>query len=317
MTKPAAKTLGVISDTHGLLRPEALAALRGCDAIVHAGDVGKPEVLEQLARLAPLTAIRGNVDDWATHLPDTAVLEFAGKRFFVIHDVHDLAVEPRSAGFAAVIAGHSHAPKAEWRNGVLHLNPGSAGPRRFKLRVSVARVQVSGDGIEAELITLPVQAPRTVRRVSTMQTAKPASDGSMKKVAHKKSSKPKAAEPPASQLIDERIRELGDWRGKTLARMRALILDADPEITEEWKWSNPVWSHHGIVCTGESYKKAVKLTFARGAAVRDPKRLFNSSLEGNVRRAIDIHEGEEVDAAAFKALIKAAVAHNGQLAKKP
>ena len=121
---------------------------------------------------------------------------------------------------------------------------------------------------------------------------------------------------PASQLIDQRIRDLGGWRGATLARMRALILDADPEMTEEWKWSNPVWSHHGIVCTGEAYTKVVKLTFARGASIPDPSRLFNSSLEGNTRRAIDIHEGEKVDAGAFKALVKAAVAQNGLPAKK-
>jgi hypothetical protein len=121
---------------------------------------------------------------------------------------------------------------------------------------------------------------------------------------------------PASKLIDQRIRDLGDWRGETLARMRELILEADPEVTEEWKWENPVWSHHGIICTGESYKKAVKLTFAKGAALTDPARLFNSSLEGNTRRAIDIHEGEKVDARAFKALVKAAVVHNGVSAKK-
>ena len=120
----------------------------------------------------------------------------------------------------------------------------------------------------------------------------------------------------ASQLIDQRIAELNDWRGETLAHMRKLILEADPEITEEWKWSNPVWSRNGIICTGESYKKAVKLTFARGASVADPARLFNSSLEGNMRRAIDIHEGEQVDARAFKALIKAAVARNGSPDKK-
>jgi hypothetical protein len=121
----------------------------------------------------------------------------------------------------------------------------------------------------------------------------------------------------ASQLIDQRIHELGDWRGDTLARMRALILEADPEMTEEWKWKGtPVWSHDGIVCTGESYKKVVKLTFARGASLPDPARLFNSSLEGNTRRAIDIHEGENVDARAFKALVKAAVAENGTRAKK-
>ena len=120
----------------------------------------------------------------------------------------------------------------------------------------------------------------------------------------------------ASELIDQRIRDLGDWRGETLARMRKLILEADPEMTEEWKWSNPVWSHNGIVCTGESYKKAVKLTFAHGAKVPDPSNLFNSSLEGNTRRAIDIHEGEKVDARAFKALVKAAVARNGLTSKK-
>jgi hypothetical protein len=115
----------------------------------------------------------------------------------------------------------------------------------------------------------------------------------------------------ASRLIDQRIRDLGGWRGETLARMRALILEADPEMTEEWKWmGTPVWSHHGIVCTGEAYTKVVKLTFARGARIPDPSRLFNSSLEGNTRRAIDIHEGEKVDAGAFKALVKAAVAQN-------
>jgi hypothetical protein len=121
---------------------------------------------------------------------------------------------------------------------------------------------------------------------------------------------------PASRLIDQRIRDLEGWRGETLARMRALILKAYPEMTEEWKWSNPVWSHDGIVCTGEAYKKAVKLTFARGAAIPDPSSLFNSSLQGNTRRAIDIHEGEKVDARAFKALVKAAVAHNGRSSKK-
>ena len=116
----------------------------------------------------------------------------------------------------------------------------------------------------------------------------------------------------ASRLIDQRIRDLGDWRGETLARMRALILEADPGITEEWKWKCPVWSHDGIVCTGEAYKSVVKLTFARGASLSDPKRLFNSSLGGGTRRAIDIPEGGRVDAGAFKALVKAAVAHNGK-----
>jgi hypothetical protein len=115
----------------------------------------------------------------------------------------------------------------------------------------------------------------------------------------------------ASRLIDGRIKELGDWRGKTLARVRALIKQADPKVVEEWKWRGvPVWSHDGIICTGESYKSVVKLTFMKGASLKDPKRLFNSSLEGNARRAIDIHEGEELDANAFKALIRAAVVLN-------
>jgi hypothetical protein len=114
-----------------------------------------------------------------------------------------------------------------------------------------------------------------------------------------------------SQLIDARIRELGDWRGETLARIRALIRQADPEVIEEWKWRGvPVWSHAGIVCTGETYKNAVKMTFAKGASLQDPSGLFNSSLEGNTRRAIDIHEGEDIDEAALKALILAAVAAN-------
>jgi len=120
-----------------------------------------------------------------------------------------------------------------------------------------------------------------------------------------------AAAGDASALISQRIAELGDWRGATLARMRALIHEADPEVVEEWKWmGTPVWSHDGILCTGETYKSVVKLTFAKGAALPDPARLFNASLDGNVRRAIDIREGDEVDGAAFKALIGAAIAHN-------
>jgi hypothetical protein len=121
---------------------------------------------------------------------------------------------------------------------------------------------------------------------------------------------------PASALISKRIAELGDWRGKTLGRMRTLIQSADPDVVEEWKWvkptkpGTPVWSHDGIICTGESYKSVVKLTFAKGASLKDPARLFNSSLDGNVRRAIDIHEGEEVDESAFKALVRQAVALN-------
>ncbi len=120
----------------------------------------------------------------------------------------------------------------------------------------------------------------------------------------------------ASELIDKRIAELGDWRAETLSRMRKLVKEADPEVVEEWKWRKashpgvPVWSHQGLICTGESYKSIVKLTFAKGASLKDPAKLFNSSLEGNTRRAIDIHEGEDVDAGAFKALIRAAVALN-------
>ena len=121
----------------------------------------------------------------------------------------------------------------------------------------------------------------------------------------------------ASDLISERIAELGDWRGDTLGRMRKLIQEADPGVVEEWKWMNPIWSHDGIICTGESYKKAVKLTFAKGAFLKDPARLFNSSLDGNTRRAIDIHEGEEVDESAFKALVRQAVALNSLGKPKP
>ena len=113
-----------------------------------------------------------------------------------------------------------------------------------------------------------------------------------------------------SKLIDARIRELDDWRGKTLGRLRALIKEADPDVVEEWKWAVPVWSHDGILCTGETYKKAVKLTFAKGATLKDPAGLFNSSLDGKVRRAIDIHESESVEASAFKALVREAVALN-------
>jgi hypothetical protein len=116
---------------------------------------------------------------------------------------------------------------------------------------------------------------------------------------------------PASELISKRIADLGDWRGETLGRMRKLIKDADPGVVEEWKWmGTPVWSHDGIICTGETYKKVVKLTFAKGAALKDPTGLFNSSLDGNTRRAIDIHEGEAVDTSAFKALVREAIALN-------
>ena len=129
----------------------------------------------------------------------------------------------------------------------------------------------------------------------------------------KKSATTKGESP--SRLIDARIKELGDWRGKMLSHVRALIKKADPEVVEEWKWSVPVWSHDGIICTGETYKSAVKLTFAKGASLKDPSGLFNSSLEGNVRRAIDLHEGDEIDEEAFKTLIRAAAALNRSSAR--
>src|SRR6266446_3995668 len=128
---------------------------------------------------------------------------------------------------------------------------------------------------------------------------------------------------PAADLISKRVAELGDWRGKTLSRMRTLIKEADPDVVEEWKWvkptkpGTPVWSHDGIICTGESYKRVVKLTFSKGASLKDPARLFNSSLEGNTRRAIDIQEGEEVDESAFKALVRQAVTLNSSGKSKP
>jgi hypothetical protein len=121
----------------------------------------------------------------------------------------------------------------------------------------------------------------------------------------------------ASALISKRIAELGDWRGETLSRMRKLIKEADPDVVEEWKWMNPIWSHDGIICTGESYKHHVKLTFAKGAFVKDPARLFNSSLDGHTRRAIDIQDGEEVDGSAFKALVRQAVALNSSGKSRP
>jgi hypothetical protein len=120
---------------------------------------------------------------------------------------------------------------------------------------------------------------------------------------------------PASEMIDARIAELGDWRGAMLGRLRALVREADPEVVEEWKWSVPVWSHDGLICTGETYKSVVKLTFAKGASLKDPSKLFNSSLEGNTRRAIDFREDEKIDEKAFKTLVRAAVALNKSKAK--
>jgi putative phosphoesterase len=149
-------TLGVISDTHGLVRPEALAALAGVERIVHAGDIGNREVLEALARVAPVTAVRGNNDrgDWAAGIPETEVVEVGGVSLYLLHDLHELDLEPRAAGFAAVITGHSHQPRVEERDGVLYLNPGSAGPRRFKLPISLARLTITGARVRAQLVTL-------------------------------------------------------------------------------------------------------------------------------------------------------------------
>ena len=148
--------VGVISDTHGLLRPEALDVLRGSDLIIHAGDVGKPEVIERLGEVAPLHVVCGNIDNgsWAAALPQTELVEVGGHRFFVLHDIAQLDVDPVAAGFAAVVFGHSHRPSIETRNGVLFLNPGSAGPRRFKLPITVARVKTSGRNIRADIVDL-------------------------------------------------------------------------------------------------------------------------------------------------------------------
>lgn len=152
----AATRIGVISDTHGLLRPEAIAALRGVDRILHAGDVGSAEVLEQLARLAPVTAVRGNNDHgpWAQRLAQTEVVEIGETFVFVLHDLHELDLDPAAAGFAVVVSGHSHRPDVARRDGVLFLNPGSAGPRRFKLPIAVALLHVRGTEIEAEVVEL-------------------------------------------------------------------------------------------------------------------------------------------------------------------
>jgi putative phosphoesterase len=150
--------LGVISDTHGLLRPEAVAALRGCDLIIHAGDVGHEAVLDGLRGIAPTYAIRGNIDaaTWAERLPPTDIVEVGELSFYVLHNIADLDLDPPTAGFAAVVYGHSHQPSIETREGVLYLNPGSAGPRRFRLPVTLARVAVAGTELRPEIVELDV-----------------------------------------------------------------------------------------------------------------------------------------------------------------
>ena len=166
--------------------------------------------------------------------------------------------------------------------------PGTAGPRTKSVKTAKS--------------VKSVKSAKSAKSMKTMKSMKTA-----KATTHERASGDRA-----SPLIDQRIRELDDWRGETLGRMRTLILEADPGMTEEWKWmGTPVWSHDGIVCTGESYKQVVKLTFLKGASLKDPAGLFNASLDGNARRAIDIREGETIDAAAFKALVREAVALNG------
>jgi uncharacterized protein len=148
--------IGVISDTHGLLRPEALEALRGADHIIHAGDVGSPEILEKLAAIAPVTAVRGNIDKsaWARKPPETAVLELGGISIYILHDLTQLDIKPKAAGFGVVVSGHTHVPKQETRDGVLYFNPGSAGPRRFELPVSIGQLILKDGSVRGELVTL-------------------------------------------------------------------------------------------------------------------------------------------------------------------
>lgn len=150
--------VGVISDTHGLLRPEALEALRGSEHIIHAGDIGAPEIISELKKIAPVTAIRGNVDvqTWAREFPEIEVVELGGKSIYIIHDVKALDLNPKAAGFDAVISGHSHKPGQETKDGVLYLNPGSAGPRRFNLPTSVAKLRIEESGLWAEIMVLSV-----------------------------------------------------------------------------------------------------------------------------------------------------------------
>ena len=148
--------VGVISDTHGLVRPEAKKVLETCDAIIHAGDVGSPDVLDELRQIAPLTAIRGNVDLWAADMPDTDIVEIGGRRLYLLHDVNTLGIDPVAEGIDVVVSGHSHQPKISEYKGVLYLNPGSAGPRRFTLPVSLALLTISAERLDARIIELKV-----------------------------------------------------------------------------------------------------------------------------------------------------------------
>lgn len=154
--------IGVISDTHGVLRVEALAALRGSEHIIHAGDIGSPRIITRLEHIAPVTAVRGNKDfaSWARHLPQTEVVTLAGLRFYIIHDVKTLGLEPKAAGFAAVISGHSHMPKHERKDGVLYFNPGSAGPRRFRSPITVGKLKIEGGKVHSSIIHLDIHPGR-------------------------------------------------------------------------------------------------------------------------------------------------------------
>jgi putative phosphoesterase len=155
--------VGVISDTHGLVRPEALRALRGCELIIHAGDIGAAEVLDALAEIAPVTAVRGNNDRaaWAGSIPETAIVDAGGTKLYVLHDIDGLDLDPRAAGFAAVIAGHSHQPGQARRDGVLYFNPGSAGPRRFSLPVALGRLTIRSGRVTANIISLDPESRKT------------------------------------------------------------------------------------------------------------------------------------------------------------
>ncbi|MDH1262932.1 metallophosphoesterase family protein [Pseudomonas sp. GD03944] len=150
--------IGLIADTHNLLRPEALAALQGCDHLIHAGDIGGPQILAELERIAPLSVVRGNNDQdtWADTIPENLTLRFEGVTLYVLHDLKQLSIDPKASGIDVVIAGHSHKPLKETRDGVLYLNPGSAGPRRFKLPISVAQLHIDGDAVRFELVPLEV-----------------------------------------------------------------------------------------------------------------------------------------------------------------
>src|SRR5215475_11004252 len=150
--------VGVISDTHGLLRPQALELLRGSDHIIHAGDIGAPEIVPVLGQLAPVTAIRGNIDKeaWATCFPETEVVELAGLHIYIIHDAQALDLNPKAAGFAAVVSGHSHRPHQQLKDGVLYFNPGSAGPRRFKLPITVGRLEIAQGSVKGEILNIAI-----------------------------------------------------------------------------------------------------------------------------------------------------------------